>query len=219
MVSEVVFEDWGLIDYLESVDKQLHYVEEVAAGLRSSTIVFCTHSPVVTLGRATQATDVFAWQGPTIEVSRGGRATYHGPSQVVIYPIINLNESRSQLRPKDVASYLRNLENAIIDTLSDYGIESQGKSLQKKFNEDVGAEETGVWVGMQKIASLGVAVKKWVTYHGAALNVKKDPSAFQGMNPCGFKSNVMLSMEEKLQQTVDLTQLQEHLKINLQKYF
>ena len=83
-------EDWGEIPYQEAFEKQKQYVEELIAGTREETIVFCSHPPVVTLGRGTKPDDVFAWQGETVEVNRGGRATYHGPNQVVMYPIVDL---------------------------------------------------------------------------------------------------------------------------------
>lgn len=190
----LIIQDWGLIDYNEAVEKQLQLVNEVAEKGIPGYIVFCTHPPVVTKGRSTKENDIFAWQGPVVEVSRGGRATYHGPSQIVIYPILNLRMARHGRKEKEIVGYLRALEDAIVDTLKDFGIEAQGRSLQKKENAE--ADETGVWVGSRKIASLGVAVKKWVTYHGAALNVLKDPQAFQGINPCGFRSNVAVSMQE-----------------------
>jgi lipoyl(octanoyl) transferase len=95
----------------------------------------------------------------------------------------------------EIVGYLRDFENAIVKTLQDFGIESQGRSLQKKADTSE-ADETGVWVGDKKIASLGIAVKKWVTYHGAAINFSRDESAFKGINPCGFKSSVMVSVED-----------------------
>src|SRR5690606_9542350 len=115
--------------------------------------------------------------------------------QLVIYPILNLNFQRKGRKEKEIAGYLRILENSIVEVLKTYGVESVGKSLQKKSSEDEGKDETGVWVGPQKIASLGIGVKKWVTYHGAAINLEYDPAAFQGLNPCGFQSSTMVSLE------------------------
>lgn len=209
----LIFEDWGLIDYKTAVEKQLFYVHEVAEKNIPGYLVFCTHPPVVTLGRGTQKEDVFSWKGELIEVSRGGRATYHGPSQIVIYPILNLKISRHDRKEKEVVGFLRDFENAIVKTLQDYGIQAQGRSLQKKENSE--ADETGVWVGQRKIASLGVAVKKWVTYHGAALNFSKDPQAFQGINPCGFKSSVAITIEDLLGKPLDRNLFQTQLAKNL----
>lgn len=190
----LVLQDWGLIDYQSSLQKQLGLVHEVAEKDLPGYLVFCTHPPLVTTGRATKADDIFDWQGEVIEVSRGGRATYHGPSQVIVYPILNLKLPRRGRKEKEIVGFLRAFENAIVKTLKQYGIDSQGRSLQKKSGSE--ADETGVWVQHKKIASLGIAVKKWVTYHGAAINFSRDPRAFKGINPCGFKSDVMTSVED-----------------------
>lgn len=198
------FVNWGLIDYEQALTQQEELVELVASGTEPSTVVFCTHSPIVTLGRKTVEGDLFAWQGPVKEISRGGRATYHGPSQLVVYPV---------LKVKDIHAYLRNFEDAIVETLKSYGIESVGKSLQGK------EEETGVWVGNKKIASLGIAVRKWVSYHGAAINLDFDPEAFVGMKPCGFNREVMVSLEELIEKKIDRQEFSDKLKQNLTQVF
>lgn len=196
-MSQIRLINWGLIPYQEALTRQLELVEQVSLNPEVSYIVFCKHPEVVTLGRSTKPGDVFAWDGDQIEVSRGGRATYHGPSQIVIYPIISLKVSRKLIPQQDVVGYLRVLENSLIEFLKLYNIEAVGKSLQKnKIENDKEAEETGVWVQNQKIASLGIAVKKWVTYHGAAINIFKDEKAYRGMNPCGFSKSVMTNLEE-----------------------
>jgi lipoyl(octanoyl) transferase len=202
------FEDWGLIDYQEALNKQLERVQEVAESQSENFgfLVFCTHPAVVTLGRKTQAGDVFGWQGPVIEISRGGRATYHGPSQIVVYPIFKI---------KDIGRYLRRMEDAIIAVLKTYGIDAVGKTLQKKSDTTEDTEETGVWVGRQKIASLGIGVKKWVTYHGAAINLDYDTQAFQGMKPCGFNTETMVSLEQLTGRPIDHPEFAERLKARL----
>ncbi|GIL18264.1 MAG: hypothetical protein BroJett040_20150 [Oligoflexia bacterium] len=215
----IEFQDWGPIEYEKALEKQEQLVEKVAAEKSEGVLVFCTHPPIVTLGRKTEAGDVFAWQGPIKEISRGGRATYHGPSQLVIYPIINLDLPTNNRPQRDIGWYLRTLENAIIDVLKTEGITAIGKSLQKKSQTDSGTEETGVWVGNQKIASLGIGVRKWVTYHGAALNVDEDPQAFQGMKPCGFSTETMVSMEKLLGRKVDRPKIQNLLKEKLLEKF
>lgn len=213
---ELQFVDWGEIDYQTALTRQEQMVEDVAARRSAGTIVFCTHPPVVTLGRKTQEGDVFAWQGEVQEISRGGRATYHGPSQLVIYPIFNLEYPKNH--PRDLHWYLRSFENAIVETMQRYGIQAKGKSLQA-LNPALQQEETGVWVGSRKLASLGIAVRKWVTYHGAAINVDEDPSAFQGMKPCGFSSETMISMEKILGEKVDRSLLIESLQKSLSRSF
>ncbi|MBX2988746.1 MAG: lipoyl(octanoyl) transferase LipB [Bdellovibrionaceae bacterium] len=211
MDSSLEFQDWGLIPYDEALTRMLTLVDEVAAG-RSGLLIFCSHPPIVTLGRATRPEDVFGWRGPKLEVSRGGRATYHGPSQLVIYPVINLKESRRGRVPQEIAGYLRALEDGLVEALAEHGVQATGKSRHKRRPDEAAADETGVWVGERKIASLGIAVKKWVTFHGAAINLDQDPEAFQGMNPCGFRRDVMVSLEELRREPVDRTGFQGTLK-------
>jgi lipoyl(octanoyl) transferase len=213
------FEDWGLIDYEQALNRQLEYVELVSQDSKHpGFLIFCTHPPVVTTGRQTQGHDIFAWKGPVVEVSRGGRATYHGPSQLVAYPILNLKNERQGRGPQEIRGYLRAFEKAIVETLKEYGIEAVGKTPQKIPGQEVETDETGVWVGNQKIASLGIAVKKWISFHGAAINLDYDPDAFFGMNPCGFKSATMVSLETLLNKKIDRFVFIEQLKKNLNSF-
>lgn len=212
------FEDWGLIDYEEALRKQESYVEEVRMGRRPSTVVFCSHPPIVTKGRGTLEGDITDWAGPVAEINRGGRATYHGPNQIVVYPIISLLESSLHRKARDVGSFLREFENAIVMVLSDLGIKAQGKSYQPKDAEQPAKEETGVWVGSKKVASLGLSVRHWVSYHGAALNVHFDPKAFQGLLPCGFKPQVMTTIEELLGAPPDGEFIKSRLQTRITEY-
>lgn len=218
------FQDWGLIPYQEALQKQLDLVEQVALDPKNNFVIFCTHPAVVTLGRQTQTSDVFGWTGETIEVSRGGRATYHGPSQLVVYVITSLKHPKPGMPESDVRGFIRNFENGIVDALKKFEISSFGRS-----NENI--DDTGVWFKNQigeikKIASLGIAVRKWVTYHGAAINCEFDPTAFQGINPCGYSSDRMVSIEEivskhkpQIMVNHDLrSKLIEQLKISIQKF-
>lgn len=209
---QLTFEDWGLIDYQTALDKQLALVEDVVQSGRLGTLVFCSHPHVVTLGRKTQEGDVFAWDGPILEVSRGGRATYHGPSQLVVYPIMNLDKARPHRGPRDIGKFLRALEDGIVKVLALYGVSAVGKTLQAKSATAEASEETGVWVGQQKIASLGIAVKKWVTYHGAAINLEEDAKSFAGMRPCGFSHDIMVNLQKILGNNVNRQEFQNHLK-------
>lgn len=216
-MSSLEFQDWGLIDYQQALTQQLELVEYLHQNPQhSGFVIFCSHPPVVTTGRQTQPDDIFSFKGPIIEVSRGGRATYHGPSQLVIYPIINLKNPRAQRGAQEVRGYLRDFEKAIVLTLNELGIAAVGKTTQKLDGAEAESEETGVWIGSQKIASLGIAIKKWITYHGAALNVEYDSQAFQGLNPCGFKSSTMTCIETQLNNQVDRTQLKKILTQQLQ---
>ncbi len=209
--NELSIQDWGLIDYSEAMEKQLSLVDLVYREDRPGIIVFCSHPEIVTLGRSTEPGDLFSWDGPVAEISRGGRATYHGPSQQVIYPIINLKQSsRSIAKQQDVVGHLRKLENSIIHWLQTLNIQAQGKTLDPLNRQPQSdyrgqpLEETGVWVSGKKIASLGIAVKKWVTYHGAAINVYSDNKAYRGLYPCGFSNTVMTNIEMILQNKIDL---------------
>lgn len=201
-------EDWGEIPYQQAFQKQQDYVAEIVSGKRPETLVFCTHPPVVTLGRGTRPGDVFSWPGETVEVNRGGRATYHGPSQIVFYPLIYLGEPSDKfvdkkIPTKDLHTYFRVMEQSMIDLLTPFGVTGEGHSLQKQVGDENDSEATGVWVNNQKIASIGIAVRKWVSFHGAALNIYYDPNAFQGMNPCGFKTEQMISLEQLIGKKVD----------------
>lgn len=216
--SPLSFQDWGLIDYSTALERMMNLVEEVSAGKHGAgVLVFCSHPPIITLGRQTQAGDVFAWKGEILEVSRGGRATYHGPSQLVVYPVMNLKTPRKGRVAQEIAGFIRALEDGIVETLAEYGVSSTGKSLQKKSPREDAADETGVWVGQRKIASLGIAVKKWISYHGAAINLDQDVKAFTGMNPCGFQTNVMVSLEEILGKSVPRDDFKRALRAILEK--
>lgn len=206
-MSEPQFQDWGLIDYRAALVKQLELVDLVSQNKdHPGFLIFCSHPPIVTTGRQTKADDIFAWNGEVVDISRGGRATYHGPSQLVVYPILSIKQERGNGRKaQEVRGFLRAFEEAIAATLGEFGISASG-------NE---AEDTGVWVDERKIASLGIAVKKWITYHGAAINIDYDPDAFIGLNPCGFTSSKMISAEQVLGKKINRIEFSEKLRLNL----
>lgn len=206
-------QDWGLIDYPSALQRQLDLVDLVSREHARETLIFCSHPPVVTLGRATRPGDVFGWQGETVEINRGGRATYHGPSQVVVYPILDLN-----LRGRDLHKYMRHLEDATVAALAEFGIQATGRTSQVS-EDGSAAEATGVWLGSRKLASIGIGVRKWITFHGLALNVNFDPKAFIGMKPCGFSTETMISMEEVLGAPVDRARVVEALQRHLSAEF
>lgn len=174
-------ENWGLVEYDKALQKQLECVQKVRENPANEVIVVCHHPPVVTLGRGTREGDLTDWNGSVVQVSRGGRATYHGPNQVVIYPIVDLNA-----RVRDLHKFMKLLENAMVSVLSEYGIEAEGRQ----------GDATGVWIGERKIASIGIAATHWITYHGLAFNLLFDANAFRGINPCGFTAQTMISLEE-----------------------
>jgi lipoyl(octanoyl) transferase len=178
-----------------ALQKQL--VEAIAEGQAPDTLLLVEHDAVITLGRkqAALANVLDAGDFPVLQVERGGDATYHGPGQLVGYPILQLVDHE-----RDLHKYLRALEGWLIAVLADYGLEAER-------NEGL----TGVWAGGRKLASLGVAVRKWVTYHGFALNVSTDLGHFRRLNPCGLQSDVMASLESQTGRAPSLDEVVERL--------
>jgi lipoate-protein ligase B len=127
-----------------------------------------------------------------VEVERGGDATYHGPGQLVGYPILALAPGE-----RDLHALLRNLEQALVDTCAAVGAEGAGRK----------PGWTGVWIGERKVASIGIAVRRWVTFHGFALNVATDLARFRAIHPCGLDAAVMTSLTEALSRPVTLDEV------------
>ena len=178
--------DAGLSDYDVVYSTQLQLVEKRKKSQVSyDYLIFVEHPNVYTYGRKSKekAEEVSGLKN-TFFVERGGEVTYHSPGQLVCYPILMLREGE-----RDLHLYLRKLEAVIIDVLKEFNIEGERREGL-----------TGVWIGGQrrKIASLGVAVSSWVTYHGCALNVQNDLSGFSRIRPCGLDSEVMTSMAVEL---------------------
>lgn len=190
----------GLIDYKEALDVQLTHVQSVIEDDSNEVILVCHHPSVVTLGKKSTPSDLIGWDGQVYEISRGGKATYHGPGQIVVYPIINLEK-----RGNDIYKFLRNLELAMVKTLENFGIE----------NSKGDPDSTGVWIDNKKIASIGIAIKRWVTYHGLAINIFHDDQAFKGINPCGLNVSVMTSLEELSGNKVERFAFENQLCSNL----
>lgn len=179
--------DLGPLSYREGLELQQALVQARAAGETGDWLLFQEHAPVLTVGRnaspGAQLVDDATLQRLGIErfeVSRGGDITWHGPGQLVGYPILLLDRL-----DRDLHRYLRALEAALIDVLSDFGIASA-----------ISPGRTGVWSGDDKIASIGVAVRRWVSYHGFALNVSPDLRGFDLIHPCGLEGVQMTSMEK-----------------------
>jgi lipoate-protein ligase B len=143
-------------------------------------LLLTEHEPVVTLGRKSPEGDARGVSVPVVQVERGGEATYHGPGQIVGYPIALLEEDR-----RDLHRWLRDLEEVVIRTLGAFGVE--GRRVDGL---------TGVWIGERKVCSLGVAVRRWVTWHGFALNVTTDLDAFATFQPCGLDPKVMTRLAD-----------------------
>jgi lipoyl(octanoyl) transferase len=171
----------GRVPYAEAVELQHAVRDAVRLGEGSDRFLLLEHSHVYTLGRNADRSDVLRAGVDVAECDRGGKVTYHGPGQLVGYPIVNLSPDR-----RDIRRYVRDLQEALIRTLADYGIEGWP-------GED--AAFIGVWVGEAKIASIGVHLSRWITTHGFALNVSTDLSYFSGIIPCGLHQVEMTSME------------------------
>jgi lipoate-protein ligase B len=170
------------------------------------TLILVEHPHVITLGRGTHKENVLApGDTPLFEIERGGDVTYHGPGQLVGYPIFLLRPQE-----RDLHIYLRNLEEALIRAVRRFGIAGERKEGW-----------TGVWTGggARKLASIGVAVKKWVTLHGFALNVATDLGRFSAINPCGLEATTMGSMESVLGRVVPFADVKEAAREELAAVF
>lgn len=178
----------GLVDYRSTLDLQRTFHQQLVAGERCDTLILCSHNPVITCGSSTAdehllaSEDVLRAQGVELHrVERGGSATYHGPEQLLVYPIINLRNHRT-----DVDWYMRTLEEVIIKTLQDFGI--TGIRIPGK---------TGVWVDTQsKIAFSGVRISRWCTRHGFSLTINRCQERFAMINPCGLGDIRVISLNE-----------------------
>jgi lipoyl(octanoyl) transferase len=170
------------------------------------TLILVEHPHVITLGRGTHKENVLApGDTPLFEIERGGDVTYHGPGQLVGYPIFLLRQQE-----RDLHLYLRNLEEALIRALARFELAGARKP-----------EWTGVWtadVG-RKLASIGVAVKRWVTLHGFALNVSTDLARFAAINPCGLDAAVMGSMSSELGRPVDIAAVKDAVRDTMAEVF
>jgi lipoyl(octanoyl) transferase len=190
--------EWlGRIDYQVALQIQEERLYRCLNDDQESVILL-EHEPVYTIGRLPDKSSlrvVDQLPHPLFETNRGGQATYHGPGQLVGYPILDLRQ-----RGRDLHCYLRSLEDLLIDLLKEFGI--QGDKV---------AGKTGVWVQDRKIASIGVGVRKWVTMHGFALNVASDLSGFQSIVPCGLPGVRMTSISTELATEVSLEIVREKL--------
>jgi len=174
--STCVVEDWGLIHYAQAYQRQKELVSRVIAG-DSQRLIFCEHPPVLTLGRMTKPDsiiwnkdDITARGVAIVPIDRGGDITLHAPGQLVVYPIFNLNEYG-----RDLKVFLEKLEHVVIDLLKEFDILAVSLDGQR-----------GVWTGRDKICSMGIGVRKWVSYHGIGLNVNTDLTLFSMIRPCGL---------------------------------
>lgn len=196
--------DWGRTRHEAASRLQEQLVAKRIAGEIGDTLVFTEHEPVFTVGLRGGADSHIVWDAERraqsgvelVKTNRGGDVTYHGPGQIVGYPIVSLT-----VRP-DLHAYLRFLEQVLINSLGSLGLAAARRS-----------GKTGIWLGPRKIAAIGVAVKRWVAFHGFALNVNPDLSHFSGIIPCGIAAadGTVTSMEAELGRPVDLAEVKSVL--------
>src|SRR5687768_4508066 len=188
MVSSAYLLNLGRTPYLEAWELQRSLAGAVSQGAIPDTIVLLEHPPVITLGRRTEQGEVHVPAGAAVEVvetDRGGKSTYHGPGQLIAYPVLDLNR-----HGRDVKKYCRDLEEAVIQTVARLGIEATRIDGL-----------TGVWLQSppRKICSIGVHISRWVTTHGYALNVDLDPAPFTDwITACGLEDAAFTTMAREL---------------------
>jgi lipoyl(octanoyl) transferase len=198
-----------LVPYQEAWDLQRSLAGAVSQGAVPDTVIFLEHPPVVTLGRRTDSDEVHVPEGAevdVIETDRGGKSTYHGPGQLVCYPILDLNR-----HGKDVKKYVRDLEEALIRTVAPLGLEAtRFEGL------------TGIWLHQppRKIASIGVHISRWVTTHGYALNVDLDPAPFtEWITACGLEDAAFTTIARELGRTVSVDEVRPLARTALEEVF
>ena len=204
--------DWGRTGYADAWRRQEEQVARRNAGEIGDALVFTEHNPVYTLGVRKGAEANVLWDTAElarrgIEVAttnRGGDITYHGPGQIVGYPIVNIAAR------KDLHAYLRFLEQVLIDSVAAFGLTTTRREGL-----------TGIWLGPRKLAAIGVAVKKWTTFHGFALNVNNDLAPFKGIIPCGITASegTVTSMKAELGLELDLAAVRRVLAAEFWRQF
>ncbi len=202
----------GILPYTEALELQRRCLSQVLEEPRegSGFLILLQHEPVVTIGRRGGMENVLASEArlalegiELLHTNRGGDVTYHGPGQVVGYPIIPLD-----MHGRDVHLYLRRLESVLITTLADYGIRA-GRVPGL----------TGVWVGDEKVTAIGIAISHWITYHGFALNVDPNLSHFELIRPCGIDGKGVTSISRLLGRKVDEREVEERLILHFGEEF
>jgi lipoyl(octanoyl) transferase len=199
----------GVVPYREAWELQRSVAGAVAEGARPDTILLLEHPPTVTTGRRTEESELHIPPGADVELvetNRGGKSTFHGPGQLVCYPILDLNR-----HGRDVKRYCRDLEEALIRTLARLGVESERIDGL-----------TGVWITRppRKIASIGIHISRWVTTHGYALNVDLDPAPFtQWITACGLEDAAFTSVAQELGRPVAVDEVRPHALAALAEVF
>ena len=203
---ELIARKLGRVRYADALELQAELVSDRQAGRIPDTLLLLEHEPVFTLGRNARSEHVLlpeqvlrARGFDVFETGRGGDVTYHGPGQVVAYPIIDLSPDR-----RDVHRYVRDLEEAMIRTSADYGVQAERI-----------AGLTGAWVGRDKIGAIGVRIARWVSSHGLAFNVSTDLEAFQLIVPCGIQGHGVTSLERVIGRPAGVDEVMDRLAAHL----
>lgn len=185
----------GLLEYTSALELQRQIHHDVVGSVRPNTLILLQHPPVYTAGRRTLDSEKPADGSPVIDVDRGGKITFHGPGQIVGYPIVKLRN------PNDVVGFVRELETALIAVCKEFDIQAERY-----------CERSGVWIrdekGDRKIAAIGIRVAKGVTMHGFALNVSPDLSYFDRIVPCGISDAQVTSLQKELGRDVSTTDVE-----------
>ncbi|MBU4149141.1 MAG: lipoyl(octanoyl) transferase LipB, partial [Candidatus Omnitrophica bacterium] len=197
--------DLGITDFSDAYSLQKEIAERVYRGESENTIIITEHRPVITIGRKGSRKNIFrsheflSSRGISVfDIDRGGDVTYHGPGQIVAYPIVRLENGA-----RDIHRFLRFLEEVGENLMAMYGLASQ---------KIPGL--TGIWIGDKKIGSIGIGVKKWVTYHGMALNINIDLEPFSFIRPCGIEGLRITSLKDVLGREVDIEDAKSKLKLS-----
>ena len=205
-IDQIIIHDLGQRPYQEVWDYQKEIQAKRIAGEIEDTLLMVEHEPVYTLGKNANENHLLQSRDQSVDVfniERGGDITFHGPGQLVGYPILDLSNYK-----KSVSWYMRTLEKIIIDTVSEFGIEA--KRIEGL---------TGVWVGDEKIAALGVRIRRWVTMHGFSINVNTDLTFYDGIIPCGIFDHGITSMEQLLCRPQDMEKVKKVVRSKFGYYF
>ena len=190
---EFIVKDLGLCDYNEALLSQENTRSQLIKNSGKNTLFLIEHNHTYTLGKNGNPNNILNKNCELFQTDRGGDVTYHGPGQLVGYPIINLKTMGLGIR-----SYVSNIEQLLIDVLYDYGINA---SIKKGL--------TGVWIEDRKIASIGIRVSQWITTHGFALNVNTDMNYFSNIISCGIDNVSMTSMEKELNKKISISDVKQ----------
>ena len=193
--------DLGTSDYSETLKLQRNMADLRNRGQINDIVIFVEHPDVYTEGRHTEKADSIE---SSIKVERGGSITYHGPGQIISYYIVNLRD-----RSINILDLIHLIHKATILLLSDYNLVGRSET----------GRETGVWIKEKKIASTGLAVKEFTTFHGSALNVSTDLEKFNLINPCGFNSQIMTSIENETGKKIEMPKLKRKFESIVEEEF